>query len=150
MNLVYAIVFSFCMSASVHANPVGEVLKHPLSYSLREYGLVLAISVLGGVVQWILAVRRGDTAMYNITGLIGGVTTAAFMGLLAFYICEWQSVPPILMPAIAGMAGYMGGNGLKWLEGLGKLIVERRLKQFGWIDPTKPAPLQKEDNDGTR
>lgn len=55
-NLICALVISLYLSGPVAAQEV--IPKSPLSYSLREYGLILAIAMLGGFVRWYNAVRR--------------------------------------------------------------------------------------------
>ena len=56
MNL-YAVILSLYMAAPTLAQEVIPP-RSPLSYSLREYGLILAIAMLGGFVRWYNAVRR--------------------------------------------------------------------------------------------
>jgi len=49
-NLICALVISLYLSGPAMAQQV--LPKSPLSYSLREYGLILAIAMLGGFVRW--------------------------------------------------------------------------------------------------
>ena len=62
--------------------------KGPLDYSLKQYGFILGISLLGGVVSWSHKVRKGDAQAWNVMQLIGELATSAFAGLLAFWLCE--------------------------------------------------------------
>lgn len=117
---------------SAHAT---EALKSPLSYSLREYGVILFIALLGGFTRWYMAVRRGETNMLSFTALIGELAVSAFAGLLTFWICESFDVGPLITAAAAGLAGHAGGNGITYLEKFGKRYAE---KKFG---VTGPAPL---------
>lgn len=103
------------------------VLKTPLSYTLRDYGMVLAIAILGGLAGWWRKVKRGEFAIYNIRSLIGELCLSAFSGLMAFYLCEWWGIPSLLMAAIVGMAGHAGGRGIDWLESFGQRWAEKRL-----------------------
>lgn len=112
-----------------------EVLKSPLSYSLREYGVILAIALLGGFSRWYMAVRRGEANMLSFSALIGELAVSAFSGLLTFWICESFDVSPLITAAAAGLAGHAGGNGITYLERFGKRYAERK---FGF---TGPAPL---------
>lgn len=109
------------------------VLKTPLSYTLREYGVVLAVAILGGAANWWAKVRRGELLMWNISALIGELCTSAFAGLMAFYICEWWGIPPLLTAAIVGMSGHAGARGLGWLEAIGQKAFEKKLG----IEPEK-------------
>lgn len=109
------------------------ILKTPLSYSLREYGMVLAVAILGGIASFWGKVRRGELALFNISALIGELCMSAFAGLMAFYLCEWWGMPPLLTAAIVGMSGHAGARGLTWLESVGQKVIEKRLG----IEPEK-------------
>jgi len=109
------------------------VLKTPLSYTLREYGVVLGVAILGGIASWWGKVRRGELVMFNISALIGELCMSAFAGLMAFYLCEWWGMPPLLTAAIVGMSGHAGARGLSWLESVGQKLMEKRLG----IEPEK-------------
>ena len=110
-------------------------LKSPLSYSLREYGVILGIALLGGFAGWYRRVRKGEADMFNISALIGELAISAFAGLIAFWICESFELSPLVTAAVAGMAGHAGGNGITWLERVGKRYAEKRFGLSG------PAPL---------
>ena len=112
------------------------VLKTPLSYTLREYGVVLGVAILGGIASWWGKVRRGELVLFNISALIGELCMSAFAGLMAFYLCEWWGMPPLLTAAIVGMSGHAGARGLSWLESVGQKIMERRMG----IDTSKEPP----------
>lgn len=104
-----------------------EQLKSPLSYSLREYGVILGIALLGGFASWFSRVRRGEADGMKFSALIGELAISAFAGLIAFWICESLDLSPLITAAVAGMAGHAGGNGITWLERLGKGYAERRI-----------------------
>lgn len=101
-------------------------VKDPLSYSLGQYGFMLGMSVLGGLVSWSARVRAGKAEPWSINALIGEVATSAFAGLLAFYLCEWAGFPPLLTASVVGISGHMGTRGIQLLERLG----EDRIKAF--------------------
>jgi len=134
-NLICALVISLYLSGPVMAQ---EALpKSPLSYSLREYGLILAIAMLGGFVHWYNAVRRGESAAYDLRTLVGELFTSAFIGILTFWACEAMNVQPLVTAALAGMAGHAGVSGLLWAERVLKRFFEHK---YG-ISTEKPAPL---------
>jgi len=108
-----------------------DQLKSPLSYSLREYGVILGIALLGGLASWYSRVRKGETDMLNFSSLIGELAISAFAGLISFWICESLDLSPLITAAVAGMAGHAGGNGISWLERLGKNYAERRMGVSG-------------------
>ena len=135
MNL-YAVILSLYMAAPTLAQEVIPP-RSPLSYSLREYGLILAIAMLGGFVRWYNAVRRGESAAYDLRILVGELFTSAFIGILTFWACEAMGVQPLITAALAGMAGHAGVTGLLWAERVLKSFFERK---YG-ISTEKPAPL---------
>ena len=102
-------------------------VRNPLNISLREYGFFLGLAVLGGVASWWSKVRRGELPIWNISAFIGELVISAFAGLMAFYLCEWWGMPPLLTAAIVGMSGHAGARGLSWLESLGQRAIEKRL-----------------------
>jgi hypothetical protein len=135
MQHLYAIIFALSMAGPVLAQ---EQVKNPLSYSLREYGLILAIAMLGGFVRWYNAVRRGESAVYDLRILVGELFTSAFIGILTFWACEALNVQPLITAALAGMAGHAGVTGLLWAERVLKRFFEHK---YGVPSSTAPAPL---------
>lgn len=98
--------------------------KGPLDYSLKQYGLTLAIALLGGLVSWLTKVRKGDASPWNVMQLVGELCTSAFAGLMAFWLCEWSGAPPLLSAALTGIAGHMGTRAISTFE-------EFAAKRFG-------------------
>ena len=90
--------------------------KGPLDYSLKQYGLTLAIALLGGLVSWLAKVRKGDASPWNVMQLVGELCTSAFAGLMAFWLCEWSGAPPLLSAALTGIAGHMGTRAISTFE----------------------------------
>ena len=135
MNHLYAVIIALHMAGPALAQV--EQHKNPLSYSLREYGLILAIAMLGGFVRWYNAVRRGQSAVYDLRILVGELFTSAFIGILTFWACEAMNVQPLVTAALAGMAGHAGVSGLVWAEKIMKRFFERR---YG-LEPSDRAPL---------
>lgn len=98
--------------------------KGPLDYSLKQYGLTLAIALLGGLVSWLAKVRKGEASPWNIMQLVGELCTSAFAGLMAFWLCEWSGAPSLLSAALTGIAGHMGTRAISVFE-------EFAAKKFG-------------------
>lgn len=90
--------------------------KGPLDYSLKQYGMTLAIALLGGLVSWLTKVRKGDASPWNVMQLTGELCTSAFAGLMAFWLCEWSGAPPLLSAALTGIAGHMGTRAIATFE----------------------------------
>ena len=133
---IYAVILSLYMAAPALAQVTPP--KNPLNYSLREYGLILAIAMLGGFVRWYNAVRRGESAAYDLRILVGELFTSAFIGILTFWACEAVGVQPLITAALAGMAGHAGVSGLLWAERVLKRFFERK---YGISSDTDRAPL---------
>lgn len=110
--------------------------KTPISYSLHEYGVVLATALLGGLASWWIKVRKGELLAWNLSALIGELCVSAFAGLMVFYLCEYWKFDPLLTSAIVGMSGHAGAKGLAWLEVIGQRVIEKKLGIAP--DPTHP------------
>ena len=136
MNYVYALIIALHMVGPALAQE--EPHKNPLSYSLRDYGVILAIAMLGGFVRWYNAVRRGESAAYDLRILMGELFTSAFLGILTFWACEAMNVQPLITAALAGMAGHAGVSGLLWAERVLKRFFERK---YGVPASSDRAPL---------
>ena len=104
-----------------------SVVKTPLSYSLQEYGIVLGTALLGGLASWWMKVRRGEVLAWNLSSLIGELCVSAFAGLVAFWLCEYFTLNPLLTSAIVGMSGHAGAKGLIWVESAGQKVLEKKL-----------------------
>ncbi len=126
MKLIISLIF--CMSMWTPSFAMAQsVMKTPLSYSLKEYGVVLATALLGGLASWWMKVRKGEMLAWNLSSLIGELCVSAFAGLIAFWLCEYFAFNPLLTSAVVGMSGHAGAKGLVWLETAGQRIMERKL-----------------------
>jgi len=138
MRFLFSLILCLHLMAPIAAWAQASI-KSPLSYSLQEYGIVLAISMMGGLVRWFLALRRGE--LVSLTYLIGELATSAFVGLLTFWACEAMSINPLLTPCAVGMMGHLGAKGLVWAEMAGRRSLEKRLGLK--LEDTGNAPLGK-------
>lgn len=89
---------------------------HPLEIPLREYLLVLVVSVAGGFVAWYGRVRRGEVGGWSLLNAIGETATSALAGLLTFWIARYLATPELLTVALVAIAGHMGGRAITLLE----------------------------------
>lgn len=116
-------------------------IKTPLSYSLQEYGIVLATALLGGMAAWWRKVKLGEVAAWKLSALIGELCVSAFSGMLAFWLCEWLNFHPLLTASIVGISGHAGARGLTWIEAIGRKVVEKRLGVAVDLGATTTCPL---------
>ena len=117
MRLVVQLLISIYMVLPLPAW-AQEAPKDPLSYPLKQYGLMLGTAILGGLVSWYAKVRKGELAVYNVMHLIGELSTSAFAGLLAFWGCEAMGLTPLVTASLVGIAGHMGTRAITWAEQL--------------------------------
>lgn len=115
MRLLIAVILCLHMLAPAISS-AQDVLKDPLRYSLRDYGLILAVALLGGLVSWYAKVRRGEIPGYSVMQLIGELATSAFAGLISFWLCEWAGFPQLLTVAMVAISGHMGTAAIQQFE----------------------------------
>jgi hypothetical protein len=123
------------LAITPHLAHAGEVARDVLNLPLKQYALVLGMSLLGGFAGWYAKVRRGELSSASLFSLIGEMATSALAGLGAFFLCDHLQVPLGVTAAITGMAGYMGGRAVDLAE---RLLQARILRKFG---STGPVPL---------
>jgi hypothetical protein len=90
--------------------------RDPLDISVRQYGFMLAVALLGGLVSWIAKVRAGQAAAWNVMQLIGELATSAFAGLMCFWLCEAAGTPALVTVSMVGIAGHMGTRAIGMFE----------------------------------
>lgn len=93
-----------------------EPAKDPFAYPLKQYGFILGTALLGGLVSWYAKVRKGEAQAWNLTQLIGELSTSAFAGLLMFWLCELSNSPQLLTASLVGISGHMGTRAITALE----------------------------------
>jgi ABC-type sugar transport system substrate-binding protein len=93
-----------------------QAAKDPLSYPIKQYGFVLGMALMGGLVGWYAKVRKGEAQAWNITQLVGELCTSAFAGLLCFWLCELVGAPALLGACLVGVAGHMGTRAITAFE----------------------------------
>lgn len=110
-------LLAFFVGMSISLSALAEP-KDPLSYPLKQYGLMLGTALLGGLVAWAAKVRAGTVKAWNLMALIGELCTSAFAGLLCFWFCESLSFPPLMTAALVGVAGHMGSRAITAFESM--------------------------------
>ncbi|WOB06489.1 phage holin family protein [Piscinibacter gummiphilus] len=112
-----------------------DAVKDPLAIPLRQYGLMLGLAIFGGIVSWYSKVRKGELHIANLSSLVGEMATSAFSGLLAFYLCEYLGLVPVLTAAVVGVAGHMGTRAITAIEKL----LQKRFPEVAVKDPSQPS-----------
>lgn len=104
-----------------------STMRNPLSYSLAEYGLMLGVAILGGIVAWIRKVRAGEYPAWSLGQLIGEMAISAFAGLLTFWGCEYFSFPQLLTASLAGISGLASSKFLSMAEAGAQKWLEKKI-----------------------
>ena len=90
--------------------------KDPSTYTLLTYFWVIGLSMWGGVVSFYRKVKTGQVRAFNFVELVGELVTAAFIGVLTFWLCEAAGFSPLITAACVGVSGHMGSRGVFALE----------------------------------
>lgn len=90
--------------------------KDPTTYSLITYAWVLFIAAWGGFVNYARKQREGIIKRFSIIEFIGEMSTAAFAGLVTFFLCEAAQLDPMLSAALIAISGHMGSRSIFMIE----------------------------------
>ena len=90
--------------------------KDPTSYSLLTYGWVIFLSMVGGFVSFHRKVQEGNVKMFNLMAFFGELVTAAFAGVLTFWLCEAGDIDPLTSAVLVGISGHMGSRLIMQIE----------------------------------
>lgn len=88
----------------------------PTDFSMITYMWVWGLAIMGGIVSYHQKVRRRGSAQYSIAEFVGELVTAAFAGVLTFYLCQAYGMGQLLTAALVGVSGHMGSRTLAILE----------------------------------
>lgn len=125
MRILLSIVLCLHLLAPIAAHAQVAV-RSPLHVPLAEYGLMLGVAILGGLVSWIRKVRAGELAPWSLSQLIGEMVIAAFAGLLTFWACDWAGLPTTVTACLTGISGMAGSKGLVLAEQAAEMWFKRR------------------------
>jgi NhaP-type Na+/H+ and K+/H+ antiporter len=113
--------------ARAAADAAREAAKDPLSYPLLTYLWVFLLSAAGGFVSFMRKVQLGVSRWCNLMEFLGELVTAAFVGVLTFWLCEAAGMSPLLTAALVGVTSHMGTRAIFLIEKMAQRSVERRL-----------------------
>lgn len=94
--------------------------KDPSTYPLITYIWVLLLACWGGIVGYLRKRRMGIIKRFSVTEFVGEVVTAAFAGMITFFLCEAAQLNPMVSAAMIGVSGHMGSRAVflfeDWLQ----------------------------------
>ena len=82
--------------------------NNPLTWSFATWMLGLGMAFAGGIVNFIVRVKKGHARLFNFIELFGEVFVSGFVGLGSYMLLLSLSQPVGLAAAAAGVAGHMG------------------------------------------
>lgn len=94
-----------------------DLIKDSATYSNATYYWVMFLSMWGGAIRIMREIKFGGKTWKEIAFIVVcELLTSGFTGLMAFYSCKAAGVSDQYTPFIVGMAGYMGGRALSFME----------------------------------
>ena len=90
--------------------------KDPASFPLVTYAWVVGLAILGGVVNFLRKVKEGHARVFNVMEFIGELITAAFAGIITFYLCSAANIDPLYTAALVAITGHMGSRSIFLFE----------------------------------
>lgn len=102
--------------------------KDPTSYTIFTYSWVFGLAIMGGIVNFMRKMQLGYVRVFNVVEFIGECVTAAFAGVLTFWLCESAGISGLVTAAMVGISGHMGSRAIfmfeDWLKS--KFPAERK------------------------
>lgn len=127
-TILVQIILCIHLIAPSIAAAQAQVTRDPLSYPIRTYGFMLGFAVFGGMVSFYAKIRKGEVEATSLTHFVGEIATAAFAGLVVFYICEYAKFDQILTAPIVGISGHMGAKIIALIEEEAKRRAKAKLE----------------------
>lgn len=95
----------------------GDIAKDPASFSIITYALMMVIATWGAIVRVIKEVMIKEKSWQHITCIfISEICISGFVGTITFSLCLSMSLTLPHCAALTGIASYMGGRSLSFLE----------------------------------
>lgn len=86
---------------------VRTLYEQLLSHGAGTWLAVLALSMLGGLTNFVSKVRKGATHWFNIPELIGECVIASFVGIVTFLLTDGHMAAEV-QAALVAISGHMG------------------------------------------
>lgn len=90
---------------SLSSHDIFPNVVHELEHDTAALTSIIGMAIFGGLVNWLR--QKGPR---KISKLVGTLCTAAFAGLIAYYITSAAGLNAQYQCAMSGIAGYGGGN----------------------------------------
>lgn len=84
--------------------------KSPETYQIITYLWVLGLATFGGMVSYFKKLKQGKK--WKITDFLVELTTAAFVGLMMFFLCQSIGLSATGSAALTGIAGHFSSKAL--------------------------------------
>lgn len=100
--------------------------KNPENYAFISYVWIFALAMFGGAVSYLRKLKNGRK--WKVTDFLVEMITAAFAGLITFFLCNWVGIDNIGTAALTGISGHFSSKAItlfgkildKFLGKLGK------------------------------
>lgn len=79
--------------------------KDPFGYPLFTYVWVIGLGLVGGLLRYLTTMER-----FNIIRLITEILSSGFIGLITFWMCEYQDLGKLMTAILVAIAGHLGGK----------------------------------------
>ncbi|MFC3902548.1 phage holin family protein [Acinetobacter marinus] len=90
------------------------------------YGWIIAVAMLGGLVKFIQNLNESQEKKplkAVFARLAGEMIVSAFTGIITILLCLYWEMPLVLIGAMAGVAGHLGGKAIDTFILIWKSIV---------------------------
>lgn len=84
--------------------------KSPENLALISYLWVFALAIFGGTVSYLRKLKNGRK--WKITDFLIEIVTAAFAGLITFFLCNWMGIDNVGTAALTGISGHFSSRSL--------------------------------------
>lgn len=101
--------------------------KDPSTIPWLAYVWVIILSLLGGMVNFANRVQKRQTTWRDFAGLFAELITSVFVGVVTYYVCEWQGFAPLLTAALVGVTAHMGTRAIfQWEKFRNRILGESK------------------------
>jgi hypothetical protein len=84
--------------------------RSPEELAIISYIWVFVLAMFGGAVSYLRKLKNGRK--WKVTDFLIEITTAAFAGLITFFICNWAGIDTSLSAALTGISGHFSSKAI--------------------------------------